>query len=201
MPKINEEKRKANQEHLLKVAADLFKEKGYNGTSINDIVKAANVSKGGFYTYYASKEDLFFQLIHGADQKIIHYGRDLVFEGKENALAQYIEYRLRRYLDEENRVRGKYIFEFWTSVTLSDDQRLEMNRRYNEFKGDILALLSMKHNGVRGDSDTPHRVVDILIATLDGLILSDVALARPINEGLIETTIKIFTHYLKGDDI
>ncbi|MBL4709818.1 MAG: helix-turn-helix transcriptional regulator [Flavobacteriales bacterium] len=31
--------------------------KGYNATSVNDIVKAAEVPKGSFYFYFKSKED------------------------------------------------------------------------------------------------------------------------------------------------
>ena len=34
---------------------------GYNGTSVNDIVKAAGVPKGSFYFYFDSKEDFAIQ--------------------------------------------------------------------------------------------------------------------------------------------
>ena len=45
---------------------------GYNGTSVNDIVKAAEVPKGSFYFYFESKEDFavqalraYFNEVHG----------------------------------------------------------------------------------------------------------------------------------------
>lgn len=44
-------------DHLLEKGLDLLWYKGYNGTSINDIVQAAGVPKGSFYFYFDSKED------------------------------------------------------------------------------------------------------------------------------------------------
>ncbi len=43
---------------FLDTALKLFNEKGYEKTTINDIIKAMGVSKGAFYHYFASKEDV-----------------------------------------------------------------------------------------------------------------------------------------------
>jgi len=43
---------------ILETACDLFYIKGYNGTSIDDILQAAQVKKGNFYFHFKSKEDL-----------------------------------------------------------------------------------------------------------------------------------------------
>lgn len=47
-----------SKEHLIKSAARLFIKKGYNATGINDILNSAELSKGSFYFYFASKKDL-----------------------------------------------------------------------------------------------------------------------------------------------
>jgi TetR/AcrR family transcriptional regulator, cholesterol catabolism regulator len=44
-------------------ALELFREKGYHSTSLQDIIKAADCSKGGFYHHFSSKEELLY-LIH-----------------------------------------------------------------------------------------------------------------------------------------
>ena len=49
-----EEKR----QELLGAAEKLFCAKGYAGTSVQDILDAAGMSKGGFYHHFASKEDV-----------------------------------------------------------------------------------------------------------------------------------------------
>ena len=42
---------------------DIMWDLGYNGTSVNDIVKAADVPKGSFYFYFKSKEDFAIQAL------------------------------------------------------------------------------------------------------------------------------------------
>jgi TetR/AcrR family transcriptional repressor of nem operon len=46
------------RERILKAAVALFHEFGYNGTSVQDIVRKADVPKGSFYNYFKSKEEL-----------------------------------------------------------------------------------------------------------------------------------------------
>jgi AcrR family transcriptional regulator len=43
---------------ILEVAAEAFAERGYAGTSVNDVLKASGVTKGGFYFHFPSKETL-----------------------------------------------------------------------------------------------------------------------------------------------
>ncbi|MBB6173950.1 AcrR family transcriptional regulator [Nocardiopsis mwathae] len=47
-------------DRLLSVATRLFAERGYERTSVREIVEAAGVTKGAMYHYYASKDDLLF---------------------------------------------------------------------------------------------------------------------------------------------
>jgi AcrR family transcriptional regulator len=43
---------------ILEVAAQAFADRGYAGTSLNDVLKASGVTKGGFYFHFPSKEAL-----------------------------------------------------------------------------------------------------------------------------------------------
>jgi AcrR family transcriptional regulator len=43
---------------VLDVAADLFQEHGYNGTTIHDIVDAAGVTSGGLHHHFPTKKDI-----------------------------------------------------------------------------------------------------------------------------------------------
>ena len=49
-------KRDQKKEEILVAGIEVMKRNGYNGTSVKDIVEAANVPKGSFYNYFASKE-------------------------------------------------------------------------------------------------------------------------------------------------
>jgi AcrR family transcriptional regulator len=46
---------------IVKAAVDLFRDKGYDTTNIDDIVSRAGIGKGTFYQYFKGKEDLFHE--------------------------------------------------------------------------------------------------------------------------------------------
>ncbi|WP_347925411.1 TetR/AcrR family transcriptional regulator [Pontimicrobium sp. SW4] len=56
-------KHDAKADFLLEKGMEILWSKGYNGTSVNDIVKAADVPKGSFYFYFDSKEDFAVKAI------------------------------------------------------------------------------------------------------------------------------------------
>ncbi|WP_461022499.1 TetR/AcrR family transcriptional regulator [Thalassiella azotivora] len=49
-------------QRLLDAATRLFAERGYEGTSVQQVVDAAGLTKGAMYHYYASKDDLLAQI-------------------------------------------------------------------------------------------------------------------------------------------
>ena len=46
---------------IIKAAVDLFRDKGYDTTNIDDIVAYAGIGKSTFYQYFKSKEELFYE--------------------------------------------------------------------------------------------------------------------------------------------
>lgn len=55
-------KKEATKEMILKNAEELFSEKGYDKTTINEIVEKSNLAKGTFYYHFETKEDLIVAL-------------------------------------------------------------------------------------------------------------------------------------------
>ncbi len=49
-------------ERLLRAATRLFAERGYEGTSVQEVVAAAGVTKGAMYHYFGSKDDLLYEI-------------------------------------------------------------------------------------------------------------------------------------------
>lgn len=45
---------------ILEVASSIFHQKGYNGTSLSDILAAAEVSKGALYHHFSNKQELLY---------------------------------------------------------------------------------------------------------------------------------------------
>jgi TetR/AcrR family transcriptional repressor of nem operon len=55
---VTREQADANRDRILEVAGTLFREHGYDGIGVADIMKRAGLTHGGFYGHFASKDDL-----------------------------------------------------------------------------------------------------------------------------------------------
>jgi AcrR family transcriptional regulator len=55
----------AKQRQIMEGARQVFLSAGFDGASMNDIARAAGVSKGTLYAYFTSKEELFEAIIRG----------------------------------------------------------------------------------------------------------------------------------------
>lgn len=58
-------------ENIITVSAKLFVEKGYDKTSMQDIVDALGMSKGGIFHHFKSKEDIFNAVMERQFDQII----------------------------------------------------------------------------------------------------------------------------------
>ncbi|MDN4525719.1 TetR/AcrR family transcriptional regulator [Fictibacillus fluitans] len=61
---------KQRKVEIIESAIALFAEKGFHSTSIQDITDHAGMSKGAFYNYFSSKEELMVALFHFYNDKI-----------------------------------------------------------------------------------------------------------------------------------
>ena len=51
------------RERILEAAVNVFASKGYHDTKVDDIVAESKTSKGSFYFYFPSKQDIFLALV------------------------------------------------------------------------------------------------------------------------------------------
>ena len=58
------------KQHVLKMAHQLFIEKGFQNTSIQDILEYSGISKGTFYNYFSSKNELLIALFKNLYKKL-----------------------------------------------------------------------------------------------------------------------------------
>jgi TetR/AcrR family transcriptional repressor of nem operon len=59
--KVSRERAAANRERIVEVAGKLFRENGFDGIGVADLMKAAGMTHGGFYGHFKSKDDLAAQ--------------------------------------------------------------------------------------------------------------------------------------------
>lgn len=62
---------------LIAAARDVFAQKGYHATTVDDITRAAGVAKGTFYLYFEEKREVFYEVIRGFLQLIKDIGQSV----------------------------------------------------------------------------------------------------------------------------
>jgi TetR/AcrR family transcriptional regulator, cholesterol catabolism regulator len=55
-----------SRQEILRTAARLFQQRGYDATSMNDVAAALKLSKGGLYHHFQSKDEMLFEIMNHA---------------------------------------------------------------------------------------------------------------------------------------
>ena len=78
MRKSKEAQERKNE--ILDVAEALFNEKGYDGTSTNDILKKIGVARGTLYYHFESKEAILDGIIDRYNKKVIEGAQTIAYK-------------------------------------------------------------------------------------------------------------------------
>lgn len=87
-----ERRKEARPHELLASAIDLFVERGFAATRLEDVARRAGVSKGTLYLYYTNKEDLFKAVVRQSILPTIDDAETSVaeFEGHSAELLRHV---------------------------------------------------------------------------------------------------------------
>ncbi|MHA5023235.1 TetR/AcrR family transcriptional regulator [Streptomyces sp. SD35] len=154
-----------NRAHIVATAARLFRERGYDGVGVAELMAAAGFTHGGFYKHFRSKADLMAEAsASGLSQTAAQAeGRDA---------AEFVE----RYVSREHRDgRG----DGCTIAALSGDAARQPADIQKEFAAGIESLLTalQTQSDTPGDADADQRatrtmVIDMLAHSVGAVMLS-----------------------------
>ena len=77
-----------NRERIIAVAAKLFRERGFDGIGVAELMKSAGLTHGGFYGNFASKEDLMVQACTRALEGSVDTLQKAVDRGGKDVLTE-----------------------------------------------------------------------------------------------------------------
>lgn len=101
--KVSKEQMAENRERILDVAAQLFREKGFDGIGVADLMKSAGLTHGGFYGHFASKDELMAEASARALQRLqaawAAMAREAAAQGQEPLAAIEAAYLSPRHRD------------------------------------------------------------------------------------------------------
>src|SRR5690242_4564410 len=122
-----------SRQEILRTAARLFQQQGYDATSMNDIAGALKLSKGGLYHHFQSKDEILFNLMDHAmeitQERVIDAVRGIADPEKR------LHMLIRRHIEVVLSVRDREI-----TVMLHENHPLSpsLRRRINSRKKDYV---------------------------------------------------------------
>lgn len=128
----NMNKKEIKQNMILDAAYKVFVGKGYSDTTMDDIAKKSNMSKGAIYHYYNSKKLLFLALI---DLWETYSFPDFYTKNKKNKSASQILMDIAGVVYDVFK-KKKHVFlaeiEFWSLANKDDDVKEKSKLLYNK---------------------------------------------------------------------
>jgi AcrR family transcriptional regulator len=81
------------RQRLLVAAEDVFADLGYHEASIVKITEAAGVAQGTFYLYFASKKDVFDELVRDLNRRVRHAMKEASSKGATRLEQELLGFR------------------------------------------------------------------------------------------------------------
>ena len=92
--RVSRQKAAESRERIIDAAGVLFREKGFDGIGVADIMKAAELTHGGFYGHFASKDDLVAQASQRAMARAAMNWTNVTASAPKNPYAALLEHYL-----------------------------------------------------------------------------------------------------------
>jgi AcrR family transcriptional regulator len=171
---VSDEEKSARRDQILAAAKTAFATKGYAATTIADIARAAELSYGSVYWYFASKEDLFDALIAAEEAALRdHLARSLRGFGPDTSAEILLRHAVQATFEFFEADRDTVRLLFRDSTSFGDRFEQHLFGIYERFIDDLetLVVIATTQGQV---IDAPSRLVAFSVAAL----VSQLALRR-----------------------
>lgn len=176
-------RRKSNREIVLQSAADLFLTRGYQLTSMDDIVAQCGVSKTNIYYHFKSKEDLLLSVI---DRFILDYQEriDGIVTRKDLTVREKLSQLMQVFLDDHTRKICLGGCPFLTLYLQVSQESAPVQTKVKSFFDHQTGLLEelLADAAGRGElhADTPVKpLAALLVSSIEGALFLSKATANP----------------------
>ena len=156
MGKLSVEEKEAKKDKIIEKSMELFREKGYHTTKVEEITKALGISKGNFYTYFNSKEEVLYEILDIMKNEKIRMLEEIdTNKAPKEILKDFIEdYK-------------QYVFKYLKKVTLQNMDNFLKDERVVNYVVEIQDILIefLKKNIVEKIGGSRSKVYDLRFIT------------------------------------
>ena len=127
------EKGRLTRERIIQAAGELFRKNGFHNTSLSQILEEANLTKGGFYFHFRSKEEL--------GDAVIDYMRDFWVNNVLGEIAEEEDAlkKIERMFDIMIRTHDSDIFHGIALLSALTAEMMEVEEHFSEHLREIYA--------------------------------------------------------------
>jgi AcrR family transcriptional regulator len=175
-PIVSEEYKEKKRQEILQSAHACFARKGFEASTVDEIVTHSGLSKGAIYNYFKSKDEIYLALMEGQTNESGTKFTKAIAE-RETALDK-LNYLFEAYLlndpnDEENKDQALVHFEFRLYSTRKPELKKALTERYKSFFVTLLAgiIKEGKTTGEFKKEIDPDMYADIFWAMVNGVTL------------------------------
>ena len=163
----------ATRQRILHKANQLFRANGYANTSIDQIMEAANLTRGGFYAHFKSKEDLFAHAME-VDLNFTESLRSVFNDNRMGVSRESVAASLKYYLARENMHR---VGSACTMVTLTPEIARMKPAARDRFTESLKKLITEFDHGLQDEATSIHCLVTAVGALTLARAVTDPELA------------------------
>jgi TetR/AcrR family transcriptional repressor of nem operon len=161
-----------NRETVINVASRLFRERGFDGIGVKDLMEGAGLTQGAFYKQFASKDDLAAQASRRALESAFQRWSDAAAANPQDPLGSVVAFYLSMKHCAE-RMDGCPV------VALGSDAARQSTEVKASFEAGIREYLEMLGNWVgEADGEMPGGKAMAILSTMVGALL----LSRAVND-------------------
>jgi TetR/AcrR family transcriptional regulator, transcriptional repressor for nem operon len=161
-----------NRETVIEVASRLFREHGFDGIGLKDLMEGAGLTQGGFYKQFASKDDLAAQASRRALESASRRWSAAAEANPEDPLGAVVEF----YLSTGHRAER---MDGCPVVALGSDAARQGADVKASFEAGIREYLKMLGGWIgEADDEVPNARAMAVLSTMVGAVL----LSRAVND-------------------
>lgn len=127
---MEKDTKKSVKSRIVSAAWQLFYEKGYNGTTVDDIIELSDTSKGSFYYYFSTKDELLNTLSLILDE--LYEELDRTMDDKQDSFEKLMDINYEAHTMMEEKISIDLLASLYSTQLVSAGHRhlLDQNRSY-----------------------------------------------------------------------
>ena len=138
------EEAEITKQNILAAGLEVFSQKGYKSTRVEDIAKQANVTTGAIYHHFGGKGDLFLALVEKSEKKANELALKIREEGGTPAtILRRLLVRMFEFIEEDKEYRAMYeLFnnqtDFSSELSTIAEQSVEGRRQLTQYFSSLI---------------------------------------------------------------